>query len=222
MSTNIAGATSSESKPSNTAFSRRIVAARSRNTSDITTNMSDFASASDCNSRGMSAGRNRPAPKKSLCAAASKDSSRDSAGGNPSARASKTPSDKRTSPSATTTQFSVNKPALVAAFVRSIWTTPVRSSRKKRSSSSCDKHPMTYLVSPAAPSKPVSGVSSQNALLSFPHSNAGFKNILCLAILCCNSRNRSRNKSIFEPASASTVVTCVALFASWNTRLCAS
>ena len=190
MSTNIAGAASRESNPSNTARKRRNVAARSSHTSDMTTNMSSVLVASDFNKRAMSVGRSRPAPKKSLCAAASADSSRDSAGGNPNARASKTPSATRTSPSATTMQFSVNSPEDVAAFERSIWIVPVRSSRKNRSSSSCDRHPITYLVSPAAPSKPVSGVSSQYARVgSFaardpPHSNEGFVNILCLAIRC--------------------------------------
>ena len=128
ISTNMDGMTSSESNPSNTARSRAKVASRSSHTSESTTNMSDVLSASDAVRLARLAGRRRPAPNKSAKFIAASESSRDSAGGKPNARASNTPS-FRTSPSATTIQFSVKRPEDVAAWETSTWIWPVRSSR---------------------------------------------------------------------------------------------
>ena len=161
MSTNIDGMASSESKPSKTVLSLANVDSRSSHTSLRTTNMSLVLAASSSTMRSMSLGRRRPAPTKSKKLVALRVSSLDSAGGNPRARTSSTPSDLRTSPSATTMQFSVYSPEDVAACDTSTWICPVRSSRKNLSSSSCERQPMTYLVPTLCPSRPVRGVSSQ-------------------------------------------------------------
>ena len=161
ISTNMEGMASSESNPSNTVRSLVNVDSLSSHTSDSTTNMSLVLAASSSTMRSMSFGRSRPAPMKSTKLVAFLVSSLLSAGGNPRALTSNTPSALRTSPSATTMQFSVYKPDDVAAFDTSTWICPVRSSRKNRSSSSCERHPMTYLVPTLWPRRPVSGVSSQ-------------------------------------------------------------
>ena len=79
-------------------------------------------------SSGSSVGRKMcPAPKKSNAFVAFRVFSRLSLGGNISAMTSNTPSGL-TSPSAITTQFSVNNPIDVSHAVKSTRTVPVKSS----------------------------------------------------------------------------------------------
>eukprot|EP00982_Pelagococcus_subviridis_P012691 31190-Pelagococcus_subviridis.AAC.12 len=206
MKTNIPGIVSSESNPSNTVRSLLNVASLSSHTSARTTNMSSDAAASSSVRRETSLGERRPAPKKSTWLVAERVSSLDSAGGNPNALTSNTPSRFLTSPSATTMQFSVYNPLLVAAFVTSTWICPVRSSRKNRSSSSCERHPMTYLVWCAHPSSPVRGVISQyvRSDARAPAANDGFSSIFESALVAQTDLARG-------PAASS-----------WNTFLCVS